>query len=352
MEADRTCVNCHPGMPLPRITSQVLVKVHAPLYPPTPSLSVDLVPLALLASGLAPLLCLLVVWRTGRSPAHLFWWAGGGVLLSLSLTLLAWREAIPAVSVPVGNVGMIVSYAFLSSSVRVVQRRSVVPDFWLAAILSVLFLAVYLSGGTFEHRVAASTLATLVFGVRMVPFFFKRARQGHMWATVTLGALLFVDLGALLRGLIALLPIDGDGALYVIAVVVGTFSALGIALTSLWMTLSIFRPQLQAGQDVAPVSATWALDRENGMLVLPDNQKLKLTGSELQILQKLFEGGEEPVSRAVLNLAIGRSEEDLKDRSIDILISRLRRKSGKAGTPLPIVSVRGRGYVFHGEVAA
>ena len=347
--------------------------MHSPLYPPTPTLSVDLVPLALLAAALGCLLCLIVGWRLKPMPNYLCWWAGGGLLLSLSLTLLAWRAAIPSLSIPLGNVGMIFSYAFLSSSVRVAQGRSVVPDFWLAGGLGAIFVAIYLGGGTFEHRVMASSFATIVFSLRVLPFYWGEARRGRAWAIFTLGMLILVTIGAMSRGVIALIPLNGDFALYALAVSIGVFGALGVAFATIWMSLSLFgekqaraaaglapSPALPAATSVmAPLSeaaeappSAWVLDRENGMLITPDSQRLKLTGSELQILQKLFEGQDEPVSRAVLNVAIGRSEDDLKDRSIDILISRLRRKCAEAGTPLPVVSVRGRGYVFHGQVPA
>jgi DNA-binding response OmpR family regulator len=41
---------------------------------------------------------------------------------------------------------------------------------------------------------------------------------------------------------------------------------------------------------------------------------------------------------------------DSSDRSIDVLVSRLRRKLGGAGAPAPIVTVRGVGYMLNAPV--
>ena len=38
------------------------------------------------------------------------------------------------------------------------------------------------------------------------------------------------------------------------------------------------------------------------------------------------------------------------DRSVDVLVSRLRRKLGAGGRPAPIVTVRGVGYMFSAAV--
>ena len=42
---------------------------------------------------------------------------------------------------------------------------------------------------------------------------------------------------------------------------------------------------------------------------------------------------------------------DSSDRSIDVLVSRLRRKLSTEDRPAPITTVRGVGYMFNAEVA-
>lgn len=68
------------------------------------------------------------------------------------------------------------------------------------------------------------------------------------------------------------------------------------------------------------------------------------------VLQELATDRNAPVPREVLIAALGRDAANTKDRSVDILISRLRKKCADAGGSLPITSVRGRGYVFHGDL--
>jgi DNA-binding response OmpR family regulator len=75
----------------------------------------------------------------------------------------------------------------------------------------------------------------------------------------------------------------------------------------------------------------------------------RATGSEYLLLRELCGKGE-PVMRDVLNAAVGRDADNPKDRGIDILISRLRRKCADTGIKLPVNSVRGMGYVFHGAL--
>lgn len=81
--------------------------------------------------------------------------------------------------------------------------------------------------------------------------------------------------------------------------------------------------------------------------VLVDGQTVALTAAELRILEVLLQRRGEVLSRAELTeIAVGRALEAY-DRSIDTLVSKLRRKLGMAGaTGAEIRSLRGHGYVL------
>lgn len=78
-----------------------------------------------------------------------------------------------------------------------------------------------------------------------------------------------------------------------------------------------------------------------------DKTEVKLTAAELRVLEQLMQRAGEVLSRAHLTkLALDRSLEAY-DRSIDTLISKLRKKLAEAGLEGNCVrSLRGHGYVF------
>lgn len=81
--------------------------------------------------------------------------------------------------------------------------------------------------------------------------------------------------------------------------------------------------------------------------VLVDQQPVTLTAAELRILEVLLERAGEVLTRAELTeIAVGRSLE-VYDRSIDTLVSKLRRKLAAAGARgAEIRGLRGHGYVL------
>lgn len=78
-----------------------------------------------------------------------------------------------------------------------------------------------------------------------------------------------------------------------------------------------------------------------------DGKELLLTGAEFLLLLALAQRAGEVIDKATLtNVALGRELERF-DRSIDVHVSRLRRKLGEASARAPrIESVRGSGYVL------
>ena len=111
----------------------------------------------------------------------------------------------------------------------------------------------------------------------------------------------------------------------------------------------------------APASATaralhfgqWTLDTVNRHLVASDGTAVALSGAEYRMLGVFLAHPQRVLSRdQLMELTRGR-EADVFDRSIDLLISRLRQRLGdNAREPAIIKTVRNEGYVLACEVTA
>jgi len=116
--------------------------------------------------------------------------------------------------------------------------------------------------------------------------------------------------------------------------------------------LSLAR-RLPTGQDASLAEAAqtgqWELRDQGWTLAAPSGATISLSANERLIVRSLLE---------VAGKAVGRSElgDELKvegggvrasgSRSIDVIVSRLRRKAELAGVMLPIRTVYGSGYLF------
>lgn len=81
--------------------------------------------------------------------------------------------------------------------------------------------------------------------------------------------------------------------------------------------------------------------------VLLDGDHIALSTNEFDVLSLLASHADRPLSRDVLISTIRGIEYDGFDRSVDVCISRLRRKLGDdAQTPRRIKTLRGTGYLF------
>jgi two-component system OmpR family response regulator len=98
--------------------------------------------------------------------------------------------------------------------------------------------------------------------------------------------------------------------------------------------------------------AGWRLDAAKRQLQAPDGTLVMLTSGEFDLLVTLCQHPQRVLSREqLLDLTVGRAA-DLFDRSIDIRISRLRRKIEQdPKNPKIITTVRSGGYFFAAEVA-
>jgi two-component system OmpR family response regulator len=110
------------------------------------------------------------------------------------------------------------------------------------------------------------------------------------------------------------------------------------------------------GQSIRPPEAgsrrlrffsQWCVDLDRQQLLSESGQELFLTGAEYRLLVAFTERPQRVLSReSLLELTHTDSAESF-DRSIDVLVSRLRSKMGDtAKTPKLIRTVRGGGYMF------
>jgi len=107
------------------------------------------------------------------------------------------------------------------------------------------------------------------------------------------------------------------------------------------------RSRLRAtGGDGSPVwiFGDWRLDAAEWRLSAPGGVDVALTPGEFRLLLALVEQRGRLVDRDRLLIATGGEETDVFDRSIDVLLSRLRRKLAEHGGRDLIRTVRGEGY--------
>jgi len=116
---------------------------------------------------------------------------------------------------------------------------------------------------------------------------------------------------------------------------------------------SVMPHQPEARTDTRPAMsfAGWRLDLTRRELRTPDNMMVPLSGVEFDLLLAFAEHPQRVLSREqLMDLAHGRNH-DVFDRSIDVQVSRLRRKlEATAEAPALIQTVRNGGYMFTPKV--
>jgi two-component system, OmpR family, response regulator len=91
----------------------------------------------------------------------------------------------------------------------------------------------------------------------------------------------------------------------------------------------------------------WSVSLPRRELTSPTGAVVDLTGAEFDLLVALCDHAQRVIARERL-IELSRTRlGDSSDRSIDVLISRLRRKLSSAGHNAPIVTVRGVGYMLN-----
>jgi two-component system, OmpR family, response regulator len=96
----------------------------------------------------------------------------------------------------------------------------------------------------------------------------------------------------------------------------------------------------------------WRLNFNLRHLVSPDELVIPLSNAEFRLLAVLVENPNRVLSRDFLLDEVRGRNMDIFDRSIDILISRVRQKlNDDPRTPSLIKTVRGEGYIFDAKVS-
>ncbi len=111
------------------------------------------------------------------------------------------------------------------------------------------------------------------------------------------------------------------------------------------------RPPLAEGQrkdQAGTISFDgWTMSLPRRELKSPTGAIVELTGAEFDLLTALCDNAQRVIARERL-IELSRARlGDSSDRSVDVLISRLRRKLSSSGREAPILTVRGVGYMLN-----
>ncbi|WP_376964470.1 response regulator transcription factor [Azospirillum sp. A26] len=110
---------------------------------------------------------------------------------------------------------------------------------------------------------------------------------------------------------------------------------------------SVVRRRRGPAGPAALAQRPWRLEATHWRLMTPGGKAVALSDAEVKLLAPFFEFPEQVIQRRVLAERLM-----VDDRSIDLLIHRLRRKvEGEAGEILPLRTLRSRGYAFAAPVA-
>ena len=91
----------------------------------------------------------------------------------------------------------------------------------------------------------------------------------------------------------------------------------------------------------------WTINLPRRELLSATGAAIDLTGAEFDLLVALADHAQRVIARERL-IELSRTRlGDSSDRSVDVLISRLRRKLGSDGKAAPIITVRGVGYMLN-----
>jgi DNA-binding response OmpR family regulator len=91
----------------------------------------------------------------------------------------------------------------------------------------------------------------------------------------------------------------------------------------------------------------WTLSLPRRQLHSPTGGSVELTGAEFDLLVALCDNAQRVIARERL-IELSRARlGDSSDRSVDVLVSRLRRKLSGSGKDAPILTVRGVGYMLN-----
>ena len=328
---------------------------------PAVSLHLDILPLALF---IAMALCLAsVVASVKQQPvvSHKFAWALGAASATGGLLLIVLRGDLPPLaSILFGNVLLLVGEALLACGASLYIGRRPVLDIAVGLTSLFVFAAAYFLDANVLVRVIVYTLACAYFAVSAATSFFQARKEWTNQAAGFVASLIcIVELSRAGFIFADILSPSDKASINGFSVMFGVPIAMLIAVSVFVLHWDKFVQLFSKSEKLefpevdcfeqTPNDLGWTLINDRSVLRAPNGQELRLTGNEYLLLQKLADVGE-VVDRLSLNVLIGRSEIDPKDRGIDILFSRLRRKCSEVGLTLPVNALRGRGYVFIGKL--
>lgn len=94
------------------------------------------------------------------------------------------------------------------------------------------------------------------------------------------------------------------------------------------------------------MASRWQLRDNDWTLVAPSGECVPLTASERIFLHALVAANGTPVSPDTLAIALGKNPYEFDTHRLQVLVSRLRKKTTVLGLTLPVLPVRGTGYRF------
>jgi len=95
----------------------------------------------------------------------------------------------------------------------------------------------------------------------------------------------------------------------------------------------------------------WTMDLARRRLIDPDGQEVRVTRGEFELLALLVRSGGRVVTRDQLIDVVSGTDRNPNDRTIDVLVSRLRRKMADDGSqPRLILTEKGLGYRLGGDI--
>lgn len=121
-------------------------------------------------------------------------------------------------------------------------------------------------------------------------------------------------------------------------------------IRSLIRRLAGHKPQAQAVEGKPVRFAGWHFDPTLRTLAGDDGKAVELTSSEFNLLAVLVAAPGKVLSRDHLMSAVYKRDWQPMDRSIDVLVTRLRRKLESGGRPAMIKTVRGSGYTLSAKI--
>ncbi len=119
----------------------------------------------------------------------------------------------------------------------------------------------------------------------------------------------------------------------------------------LWRIKTPARTDQPTGSSVCRFEG-WQLDARRRLLTDPENSSRRLPEGEFRLLQALISRPGQVMSRDQLMDAVRDRQWSPSDRSVDVLVGRVRRKLRDDSTnPRFILTAHGAGYLFAGELA-